>query len=283
MIAVTGAGGQLGHLVIQSLLRAAAPAGEIRALARTLDKARDLAAAGVQVRHADYDRPETLVPALEGVEKLLLISSSAVGRRAPQHQAVIQAAKTAGVRLVAYTSILHADTTPLGLAAEHKATEAALKASGLPCVLLRNGWYTENYLAALPAALERGVLVGCTGNGRIASAARADYAAAAAAVLTREGQAGRVYELAGDTAYTLAELAAEAARQAGRPLSYQDLTQEQYRAVLMDAGLPEGLAAMLADSDHGASLGGLFDDGRQLSALIGRPTTPLAESIRAAL
>ena len=185
--------------------------------------------------------------------------------------------------LLAYTSLLHADSSPLPLAAEHKATEARLQASGLPHVILRNGWYTENYLASLPVALEHGVLLGCAGQGRIASAARADYAAAAAAVLTRPDQAGRIYELAGDSAYTLAELAAEISRQAGKPVRYQDLPEADYRAVLLGAGLPEGLAVLLAESDSGAARGGLYDDSRQLSQLIGRPSTPLAAQVAQAL
>lgn len=206
-------------------------------------------------------------------------TSSEVGQRVPQHRAVIDAAQRAGVKLLAYTSLLHADVSPLGLAAEHQATEALLRASGLPHVILRNGWYTENYAASVPAALAHGVLLGSAGTGRIASAARADYAEAAAAVLTQDDQAGRVYELAGDTAYTLAELAAEITTQSGKEIAYKDLPEADYKAILLGAGLPEGLAALLADSDVGASKGGLFDDSRQLSQLIGRPTTRLATSI----
>ncbi len=282
MITITGANGQLGRLVIHHLLQQL-PARDIVAAVRRPDQARDLEALGVQLRQADYDRPETLAAAFAGTEKLLLISSSEVGRRLPQHEAVIDAARQAGVALLAYTSLLHADSSPLPLAAEHKATEARLQASGLPHVILRNGWYTENYLASLPVALEHGVLLGCAGQGRIASAARADYAAAAAAVLTRPDQAGRIYELAGDSAYTLAELAAEISRQAGKPVRYQDLPEADYRAALLGAGLPEGLATLLAESDSGAARGGLYDDSRQLSQLIGRPSTPLAAQVAQAL
>ncbi|WP_026686169.1 SDR family oxidoreductase [Azovibrio restrictus] len=282
MITITGANGQLGRLVIHNLLQQL-PARNIVAAVRRPDQARDLEALGVQLRQADYDRPETLAAAFAGTEKLLLISSSEVGRRLPQHEAVIDAARQAGVALLAYTSLLHADSSPLPLAAEHKATEARLQASGLPHVILRNGWYTENYLASLPVALEHGVLLGCAGQGRIASAARADYAAAAAAVLTRPDQAGRIYELAGDSAYTLAELAAEISRQAGKPVRYQDLPEADYRAALLGAGLPEGLAVLLAESDSGAARGGLYDDSRQLSQLIGRPSTPLAAQVAQAL
>jgi NAD(P)H dehydrogenase (quinone) len=201
----------------------------------------------------------------------------------PQHRAVIDAAKRAGVKLLAYTSLLHADTSPLGLAAEHQETEALLRESGLPHVLLRNGWYSENYAAGVPAALAHGVLLGSAGSGRIASAARADYAAAAATVLTLNDQAGRIYELAGDTAYTLTELAAEISAQSGKEIAYKDLPEADYKAILLGAGLPEGLAALLADSDTGASKGGLFDDSHQLSQLIGHPTTTIATSIAAAL
>jgi NAD(P)H dehydrogenase (quinone) len=282
MIAITGATGQLGRLVIQNLLKTV-PASQLVAAVRSPDKAADLAALGVQVRQADYTRPATLEAAFQGVSKLLLISSSEVGHRTPQHAAVIAAAQQAGVQLLAYTSLLRADTSPLGLAAEHQETEAMLRASGLPHVLLRNGWYTENHAASVPAALQYGAVMGSAKDGRIASAARADYAAAAAAVLTRDGQAGQVYELAGDSAYTLAELAAEIAKQSGKAVVYNDLPEAAYAAALVQVGLPEGFAALLADSDVGASEGGLFDDGRQLSQLIGRPTTSMAEVVRAAL
>lgn len=282
MIAITGATGQLGRLVIQNLLNTV-PASQIVAAVRSPAKAAELAALGVQVRQADYVQPATLEAAFQGVTKLLLISSSEVGQRAAQHAAVIAAAQKAGVKLLAYTSILHADTSPLGLAVEHKATEATLRASGLPHVLLRNGWYTENYTVSVPAALQYGAVLGSAKDGRIASAARADFAAAAAAALTQDGQAGKVYELAGDTAYTLAELAAEIAKQSGKHVVYSDLPEAAYAAALVQAGLPEGFAALLADSDVGASQGALFDGSRQLSQLIGRPTTPLADGVKAAL
>ncbi|MDR3045983.1 MAG: SDR family oxidoreductase [Desulfovibrio sp.] len=282
MIAVTGASGQLGRLVMEGLL-ARVPAENIVAAVRNPSKVADLSARGVTVRVADYARPETLDAAFAGVDRLLLISSSEVGVRVPQHRNVIEAAKRAGVGLVVYTSILHADTTPLGLGAEHRETEALLRASGLPHVLLRNGWYTENYLASLPAALQHGAFMGSAGDGRIASAARADYAAAAVAVLTGEGQAGKVYELAGDTSYILAELAAEVSRRTGRQIGYTNLPQAEYRAMLVNVGLPEPIADLLADSDAGAARGGLFDDGHQLSTLIGRPTTPLAVLVETVL
>ena len=282
MIVVTGATGQLGRLVIDALLETV-PASSIVAAVRSPEKAAALAARGGVVRQADYTQAETLDSALAGAEKLLLISSSEIGQRVPQHRAVIEAAKRAGIKLIAYTSILRADTSPLGLATEHAQTEALLKASGLPFVLLRNGWYTENYAASVPAALAHGAVLGSAGNGRISSAARIDYAAAAALVMTREHQAGRVYELSGDASYTLTELAAEIARQSGKAVAYQNLPEADYKAALIGFGLPEPVAQLLADSDTGASQGGLLGEGRQLSTLIGRPTTPLAATIAAAV
>jgi NAD(P)H dehydrogenase (quinone) len=282
MIVITGATGQLGRLVIQELLKTA-PASDIVAAVRSPEKAADLAALGVQVRHADYTLPATLATAFEGASRLLLISSSEVGQRLPQHRAVIDAAKQAKVPLLAYTSILHADRSPLGLAMEHQATEALLRESGLPFVLLRNGWYTENYTGNVATAIAHGAVLGSARDGRIASAARADYAAAAAAVLVRDDQAGLIHELAGDEAFTLQQLAAEISRQSGKPVVYQDMPQAAYAAALESVGLPSGFAQLLADSDAGAAQGALFDDGHRLSQLIGRPTTPLADCVAAAL
>jgi NAD(P)H dehydrogenase (quinone) len=282
-ILVTGANGQLGRLVIDKLLETT-PAAQIGAIVRNGKAAADLSARGVAARVAEYSKPETLDAALAGVDRLLLISSSEIGQRVTQHRNVIDAAKRAGVKLVAYTSVLHADASPLGLAEEHRQTEAALRASGIPSVLLRNGWYTENYAASIPAALAHGALLGSAGEGRIASASRADYAAAAAAVLTAsDNQAGRVYELAGDTTFTLSQFAAEVSRQSGKPVVYKNLPEADFKAALVGARLPEGLAALLADSDTGASKGALFDDSHQLSKLIGRPTTPWATTVSAAL
>ena len=282
MIAITGASGQLGRLVLQSLLERV-PAAQMVAVARKPEALQAFAALGVQVRQGDYSRPASLDAAFQGVDKVLLISSNELGQRAPQHQAVIDAASRAGVKLLAYTSVLHADASPLGLAAEHVETEAYLKASGLPFVLLRNGWYSENYAASIPSALQHGVFLGSAGEGRIASAARADYAAAAAVVLAGQDQAGRVYELAGDHAYTLADFAAEISKQTGKTIPYQNLPEAEFKGILVGAGLPEGLADLLADSDTGAAKGGLFDASRQLSQLIGRPTTPLADVVAKAL
>ena len=282
MIAITGVSGLLGRLVVEDLLQSV-EAKNLVAIVRTPSKVSDLSERGVQVRAADYNDQAAMQQALTGVEKLLLISSSEVGQRAVQHRNVIEAAKAAGVKLIAYTSVLHADTSPLGLAEEHVATEKMLQDSGIPFVLLRNGWYTENYIASVPPALQHGVFIGSAGEGKIASASRADYAAAAAKVMTLDNQAGKVYELAGDRGWTLAELAAEVSKQSGKNIVYQNLAEADFKAALLRAGLPEGLAAMLANSDIGASKGGLFDDSHQLSQLTGRPTTSLAESVRLAL
>lgn len=283
MIVITGASGQLGRLVIAQLLQTL-PASQIVAAVRSPEKVADLAAKGVQVRHADYSQPATLDSAFAGAEKILLISSSEVGQRVAQHQAVIDAARRAAVKLLAYTSVLHAPTSALGLAEEHRQTEAALAQSGVPAVLLRNGWYHENYTAGIAGDLAHGAHFGSAGEGRISSAARADYAAAAVAVLTaQDDQAGSVYELAGDSAYTLSEFAEQVSRQAGKPVVYTDLSQADYRAALLQAGLPEFVAELLSDSDAAAAKGALFDDARQLSRLIGRPTTPLSASIEQAL
>lgn len=278
MIAITGATGQLGHYVIESLMKTV-PASQIVAIVRNPAKAQALAAQGITVRQADYGDEAALTSALQGVEKLLLISSSEVGQRAPQHRNVINAAKAAGVKFIAYTSLLHADTSPLGLADEHIETEKMLADSGIVYTLLRNGWYSENYLASGPAALEHGVFIGAAGDGKIASATRADYAAAAARVISEAGHEGKVYELAGDSAWTLTQLAAELTKQSGKSVTYQNLSEADFAAALKSVGLPDGLADMLADSDVGASKGGLFDNSKTLSKLIGRPTTTLAESV----
>lgn len=282
MIAITGATGQLGQLVIKQLLNTV-PANQIVAIVRNPAKAEALSQQGITVRQGDYADESTMTSALKGVDKLLLISSSEVGQRATQHQNVINAAKAAGVKFIAYTSLLHADKSPLGLHVEHVATEKALAESGIPYALLRNGWYTENYLASAPPALEHGVFIGAAGEGKIASATRADYAAAAAKVISGDGHAGNVYELAGDQAWTLSELAAELSKQSGKNVAYQNMSEADFAAALKGVGLPAGLADMLADSDVGASKGGLFDDSHTLSKLIGRPTTPLSESIKAIL
>ncbi|EOV6168636.1 MULTISPECIES: SDR family oxidoreductase [Citrobacter] len=279
MIAITGATGQLGQHVIESLLKTV-PASQIVAIVRNPAKATALSQQGITVRQADYSDEAAFTTALQGIDKLLLISSSEVGQRAPQHCNVINAAKAAHVKFIAYTSLLHADTSPLGLADEHVATEQMLAESGIAYALLRNGWYTENYLASAPAALEHGVFIGAAGEGKIASATRADYAAAAARVISEDGHAGKTYELAGDAGWTLSQLAAELAKQSGKKVVYQNLSEADFAAALKGVGLPAGLADMLADSDTGASKGGLFDDSHTLSKLIGRPTTSLADSVK---
>ena len=278
-IGVTGATGQLGRLVVEKL-KAKVAAESIVALVRTPEKAADL---GVEARVFDYTQPENLVASLQGVDKLLLISGNEIGQRLPQHKAVIEAAKQAGVKQIFYTSILHADTSSLELAGEHIATESAIKASGLVYTILRNGWYTENYTGSAKGAVGAGAFIGCAGDGKIASAARVDCAEAAAVILTGEGHENKIYELAGDEAYTLAELAAEISLQTGKNIPYNNLTETQYADILKSFGLPEGVANMLADSDTGASMGDLFDNTKQLSALIGRPTTPLAKVLADAL
>ena len=282
MIVITGASGQLGRLVIDKLLESV-PASDLLAAVRSPEKVKDLATRGVQVRQADYNLPGTLAPAFAGADKLLLISSSEVGQRALQHANVITAAKKAGVGLIAYTSILRADSTPLSLGEEHRQTEAFLAESGVPYVLLRNGWYTENYTAGIPAALESGLLFGSAADGLISSAARADYAAAAAAVLLAKNQSGKIYELAGDDAYTLDEFADIVSQESGKSVRYQNMTETDYASALKGAGLPGGLAEMLADSDAGAAKGGLYDASKTLSRLIGRPTTKLSTVVKAAM
>lgn len=282
MIALTGATGQLGQFVVEELLKTVA-AKQIVAIVRNPAKAEALSKQGVLVRQADYGDQAALTQALAGVDKLLLISSSEVGQRAAQHRNVIAAAKAAGVKFIAYTSLLHADKSPLGLHVEHVETEKMLAESGIPYALLRNGWYSENYLASAPAALAHGVFIGAAGNGKIASATRADYAAAAARVISEEGHAGKVYELAGDNGWTLTELAALLSKASGKSVVYQDLNEADFAAALKEVGLPDVFANLLADSDAGAAKGGLFDDSKTLSKLIGRPTTPIADSVNAIL
>jgi NAD(P)H dehydrogenase (quinone) len=283
MIVVTGATGQLGRLVIDQLVKIV-PASQVVATVRDPAKADELQALGVQVRRADYTDPQSLDAALDGATKVLLVSSNAVGQRVAQHRAVIESAVRNQVKLIAYTSILHADTTPLSLASEHVATEQLLAASGLPVALLRNGWYTENYTATLPATLQHGApLIGSSGEGRISTAPRADYAAAAVAVLTQDGQGGKVYELAGDQGFTMAELAAEVSRRSGRQVGYQDMPEADFAQALRGFGLPDEMAEAVADSSAKAANGALFDDSRQLSRLIGRPTVPMADTVAAAV
>lgn len=277
-IAITGATGHLGRLIIQGLKQQGR--SDLIGLVRDPAKAADL---GIPTRIADYDRPETLGAALEGVDTLMLVSGSEIGKRAVQHRNVIEAAKAAGVQRIVYTSLLHADISPLSLAEEHRQTESMLKNSGLATTILRNGWYTENYTGSIAPALANGAFYGAAGQGRIAGAARADYAGAAVAVLTTPGHDGTVYELAGSPPFTLADLAAEISRQSGHDIPYVDLPQADYAKALEGAGLPAGPAEAIASFDVGAAQGALDGDGATLARLIGRPSTPLADSVSAAL
>lgn len=274
-ITVTGATGQLGRFVVEALRQRGVPV-----IAAVRDTSKDL---GVPVRLADYDRPETLVPALEGTDRLLFVSGSEAGRRVEQHRAVIDAAVRAGVGHIVYTSITRADTSSNPLAPEHKATEELIVASGLPYTFLRNNWYFENYTANLAPALEHGVILGAAGEGRVAAATREDFAAGAVAVLTGDGHAGKIYEFGGDATMSMAELAAEVAAQAGTPVAYQDLPADDYARALVGFGLPEGYAGLLAAADTSIAQGSLDVASGDLSGLIGRPTTTLAEAVTAAL
>lgn len=278
-IGITGATGQLGRIVVEKLKKKV-PAENIVALVRTPGKAADLQ---VEIRPFDYNKPEDMATALQGIDRLLLISGNEIGQRAQQHSNVINAARQSGVSRIVYTSLLHADTSTLNLAGEHLATENALKASGIAYTILRNSWYTENYTGSAGNAIAGGAFLGCAGNGKIASASRADFAEAAAVVLADEGHSGKIYELAGDTAYTLADLAAEISKQTGKNIPYKNLSEEEYANILKSFGIPDGMAAAIASWDTGASKGELFDDRHQLSKLIGRATTPLAESVTAAI
>jgi NAD(P)H dehydrogenase (quinone) len=281
-IVVTGATGHLGTLVIEALL-AKVPADQVVAAVRDVEKAGPLARRGVEVRLADYDAPDTLADAFRPGDVVLLISGNEPGRRVPQHAAVIDAAKAAGVARLAYTSVLGGPAADFELAAEHGATEQAILDAGLTHTFLRHGWYTEVYTDQIPVQLEHGV-VGSAGDGRIGSASRADYAAADAAVLVGEGHEDKAYELSGDTPWTLAEYADELSRQSGKDVAYTDVPVDVYEGILIGAGLPQGMAHIIADVDVSAIARGLLVGGTgDLRRLIGRPTTPLADSITAGL
>lgn len=278
-IGITGATGQLGRLVVQKLKTKVA-ANDLVALVRNPAKAKDL---GIAVREADYDRPETLVSAFRGIDTLLMISASEIGKRLKQHHNVIEAAKQAGVKRIVYTSLLHADKSPIDLASEHLPTENEIKASGIPYTILRNGWYTENYTGSIGGALAGGAVLGSAGDAKISSAARADFADAAVAAVTGKGHEGKTYELAGDSSWTLNDLASEISRQTGKTIPYRNLPEPEYAKVLEGFDIPKPIAGAIAGWDTAASKGGLYDDSHQLSQLIGRPTTPLAETVREAL
>jgi len=280
-IAVTGATGQLGRLVLEELLSSQEPASLV-AVVRDAAKAGELGARGVQVRVADYSDPAALEAALAGVDKLLLVSGSEVGSRVAQHANVVTAAKAAGVGFIAYTSVLAADTTELILAPEHKATEELIRESGLDFTFLRNGWYTENYAQTVATARQTGAVVAAAGDGRVASATRADYAAAAAAVLTSAGHAGRTYELSGDYAWDFKELATAITEIAGTEVVYQPVSAPELVQLLTAAGLDEGTAGFLAALDTDTKAGLLATVTGDLSGLIGRPTTPLLQALESA-
>lgn len=280
-IAVTGATGHLGRLVVDALRRER-PAGSLVAVVRDAEKARDLAASGVQVRVADYADRAALVQALSEVSALLLVSSSEVGRRAEQHRNVVDAAVEAGVRHVVYTSAPHADTSQLVLAPEHRATEEMLRESGLAWTILRNNWYTENYLGTLQQAAATGEIVAAAGDGRVASAPRSDYAEAAARVLLGEGHEGKVYELSGDHAWDFHELAEAASQVVGREVVYRPVDGDTLRSILVEhAGLDEGTAGFVVQLDLDIAAGCLADATADLHTLLGRPTTPLLDALRA--
>ncbi|MFD6700266.1 MULTISPECIES: SDR family oxidoreductase [unclassified Microbacterium] len=281
-ILVTGATGNLGRLVVDSLLARGTDPATVRAGARDTAKAADLAARGVQVVALDYDAPETVAAALDGVDAALLISSSEVGKRAAQHQVVIDAARAAGVAKLVYTSAPMATTSDLVLAPEHKATEEAIAAAGLPAVILRNNWYTENYLGDVARSRDTGVIAASVGEGRVASASRADYAEAAAIVLVEDGHVGEVYELAGDVAWNYDELASAASAVVEREVRYAPLSSEDHAAALEAAGLDAGTVGFVTALDANIREGALADTDRTLARLLGRPTTPLVEGLRAA-
>ncbi len=282
-LVVTGATGHLGRLIVQALLDRGVEANRIIATARTPESLTDLADAGVVVRHADYSDPQSLKEAFAGADRVLLVSSSAVGQRIEQHGNVIGAAQEAGVDLIVYTSAPRADTTEMLLAAEHAATERLIRDSGLDYVFLRNSWYLENYTEQLATTLEHKAILGSAGNGRVSGASRADYAAAAAAVLAGDGPRNHIYELGGDTSFTLGEYAETVSGLVGETIAYVDQPPAEYQAFLESVGLPEPVARVMADSDVAVARGDLLVESGDLSRLIGRPTTGLADAIRSAL
>lgn len=281
-IAITGATGQLGNLVIEQLLQLTA-AQNIVALVRNVDKAKHFKVQGIELREFDYDRPETLVPALLGIDKLLLISANEIGRRTPQHQAVIDAAKVAGVPYIAYTSLLRADTSPLGLAQEHRETEKLIQDSGITYTFLRNNWYSENYLAGVAHTIEIGTLFGAAKDGRISSASRIDYAEAAAKVLTSTNHENKTYELAGSESFSLSNLATLIGQAASKDIIYQNLSAEEYTQGLTQAGLLAGLVDVIVDADTQSIQGAMYSDSKDLEQLIGHKTTSIQDAIKAAL
>jgi NAD(P)H dehydrogenase (quinone) len=279
--AVTGATGKLGRLVLDELLLKANPR-DIVALARDPAALADYAQKGIEVRQADYDDPATLKAAFHGVDRVLLISGNAVGQRERQHGAAIDAAKAAGVSYLAYTSVLNAQASKLALAPEHVLTENLLEKSGLNYDVLRMPWYSENYTGSLAPAIEHGAIYGATGEGRLSTATRADLAAGAVGALLGS-PGGKVYEFAGDESWSMPEFAAEVARQAGKPVAYVNQSESDYAKTLEGAGLPPPAAGFLASTSYLAGQGELYSESKDLSTLAGRPTTPISETIAAAL
>ncbi|MBZ6131395.1 SDR family oxidoreductase [Streptomyces olivaceus] len=280
-IVVTGATGHLGRLVVRQLLEKV-PADQVTAVVRDRDRAADLAALGVRLAVADYNAPETFDGLFAAGDRVLLISGNEFDKgRVQQHTVVIEAAGKAGVTLLAYTSA--PESLKAALADDHRATEEVLVGSGVPYALLRNGWYHENYTEQLAPVLEHGAVVQAAGEGRVSSASRADYAAAAVAVLTGEGHENKAYELGGDEAWSFAEYAAELSRQTGKEIVYKPVSAETYTGILAGAGLPAPLAEILAGVDASIAKGELVVSTGDLSRLAGRPTTPLAEAVAAAL
>ena len=277
-IAITGATGQLGKLIIEALLKEI-DAPDIIALVRDENKAKDLENKGIELRPFDYDLPETLVPALKGVDKLLLISANEVGRRTPQHKAVVDAAIEAQVPYIAYTSLLRANTNLLALAKEHRETESLIQQSGLQYTLLRNNWYNENYISNIQQVADHGVLYGSALDSKISSASRQDYAEAAAKVLTSEGHEGKIYELAGSNSFTLYDLAAYVTQASAKSVVYQNISPEDYLAALVSLGLPDGLAQVIVDADVQALNGTLYSDSKDLENILGRKTTSIKDQI----
>ncbi|WP_129338446.1 SDR family oxidoreductase [Cellulomonas endophytica] len=276
---VTGATGHLGRLVVESLLAQGVPAAGITATGRRAEALAPLADRGVRTHVADYADAGALTKAFAGADVLVLVSGSEVGRRVAQHRTALEAAAAAGVTRVVYTSAPHADTTELVLAPEHRATEELVRASGLAWTIVRNNWYTENYEGVVAQARGTGEIVTSTGQGRVASATREDYAAGAAAVARGEGHEGRVLELSGDVAWSFDELAAAAAEALGRPVVHRSVSPEEHREALLAAGLDAGTAGFVVALDEGIRRGDLADATADLRTLIGRPTTPLATTL----
>ena len=280
-IVITGATGRLGRHVISSLLRLDVQLPDLVAAGRDEEKLGALRELGLATVRADYTEPATLEEAFAGADTVLLISSSEVGIRVPQHRNAVDAAVRAGVSRLVYTSALGADRGKLLLADEHLATEEAIAASGLPFTILRNGWYTENFEPALRHAETTGVVLASAGDGRVASATREDYAEAIAAVLAQDGHAGRTYELSGDVAWSFDELAAALTEVLDREVTYRRLTPEQHLAELERTGVDESTARFLVALDANIEDGALDLVTGDLSRLLGRRTTALVDALRA--